>query len=72
MSNFTLEISLTEKGFKEKNRVIEYVYSYINMLKEKGVNEKLFNEIKAKRHLSFEFMEKSNPFYYVSNLAGKM
>ena len=39
---------------------------------EKGVNKRIFQEVQAKRNLSFQFREKSGPFFYVSHLAGKM
>jgi secreted Zn-dependent insulinase-like peptidase len=42
------------------------------MLKEKGINPRLFEEIKAKKNLSFQFKEKGKPFYYVSSLANKL
>ena len=32
MTDFEVEIELTELGFKEQPRVVEYVFAYIKML----------------------------------------
>ena len=51
MTSFLVTVELTEKGFKLRNKVIEYVHAYIKMLKEKGINKRVFEEIKAKKNL---------------------
>ena len=72
MSTFIISCDLTEKGYEEKDRVIEYIYAYLGMLKREGINYRCFEEIQAKRKLLFEYMEKADPFYFCSTLASKM
>ena len=72
LTSFTIKIKLTEKGFKEQDRVIEYVFAFIKMLLEKGIPKWVFDECQRKNQLSFQFKQKRSPYSYVSALANSL
>lgn len=51
----TLEIStdLTEKGSKNIDKVLEAIFSYLLLMKEKGLDEKILDYLKRKRDIAF-------------------
>jgi 1-pyrroline-5-carboxylate dehydrogenase len=51
----TALIELTEQGLKEYERVIEIVAAFVKMLREKGPQKYLFDELSQVERLSFEF-----------------
>ena len=46
---------LTSKGFENYEDVLRYTFVFINMLKKKGVSKEIFEEIKFKHKMDFEF-----------------
>jgi insulysin len=57
---FMVDITLTEKGLKEYQRIIEMLFFYIQMLQKEGLSESLFQEIKSVTNLQFEFQSKAD------------
>lgn len=48
-----VDIGLTEKGEKEYMKIIESVYQYINEIKEEGIKDYVFDELKYKSLIDF-------------------
>ena len=69
---FDVNISLTEKGVGNYQRVLQLLYSYIDMLREEGPKERLYKEQSQIAQLGFRFKEDVNPMAYVSSLASGM
>ncbi|EFA00999.2 Insulin-degrading enzyme-like Protein [Tribolium castaneum] len=69
---FTISMSLTEEGFKHLNEVIEIVFSYINMLKKLGPQERLYNEMKIIGDISFKFATEETAVELVESLSEDM
>ena len=57
-SEFTIEISLTKKGFKNYNEVILIVLKYIDTIKNKDLNYRFFHEEKNMRQINFDYRNK--------------
>jgi insulysin len=57
-SFMSVSIKLTKKGEANIEKILSHVFSYINMLKQKGVQKWIFDEIKLVRELQFQFLEK--------------
>lgn len=60
-------------------QVIKIVFQYLNMLREQGAVEWIYEEVffnlrlcKAMHAMTFKFLEKSSPSSYASNLSGNM
>ncbi len=71
-SLLSVNVSLTEKGVDEYQRVLQLLFSYIGMLRQQGPQEWLYDESSQLAELSFRFHEPVEPINYVSALAAGM
>jgi insulysin len=71
-SNFYIDITLTKKGLENYEKVIEAVFQYAQIVRDRGVQEYLFNEIKRVGEINFDFADKSSPMNYTLKLSSKM
>lgn len=69
---FSVDISLTAKGVANYQTVLALLYAYLDMLREEGPKERLYNEQAQLANLGFRFKEKVEPMGYVSALASGM
>ena len=61
---------LTVKGMDHVDEIVEMVFQYIDLLKEKKTQQWIFDEITQLRKVMFDFIDKENPFGFVQGLAG--
>jgi secreted Zn-dependent insulinase-like peptidase len=71
-SFFTINITLTEKGVKEYQRVLQLLFAYMDMLRGQGPQQWLYQEQSQLGELHFRFKEDVEPISYVSALASGM
>ena len=69
---FSVNISLTEEGVANRDRVLQLLFAYLDMLREEGPKEWLYDEQARLAELAFRFKEQGSPMGYVSALAGGM
>lgn len=69
---FSVDVSLTERGAAEHERVLQQVFAYLAMLRETGPRERLYAEQSSLAKLAFRFREATNPLDYVSGLSNAM
>lgn len=67
-----VSIKLTKKGEANIDKILSYVFTYLKMIKQKGVQKWIFDEIKLVRELQFAFLEKQKPFDYMSMIGEKL
>ena len=48
------------------------IYQYLNIIKHKGINSEIYNELQRIGELEFRFIEKQQPSSYTSTLASQM
>ncbi|KAJ1673145.1 metalloprotease, partial [Spiromyces aspiralis] len=53
--NLVIAVSMTELGYKNYQKVICDIFSYINLLQQGQLSEEYFNDTKWKHHNQFEF-----------------
>lgn len=70
--SLSVDIQLTDKGLQNREIIVKTVMQYIDLMKNNGVSDKYFNEIKTSLDNKFKFLEKGDEFGYVSNLADNM
>jgi protease-3 len=70
--SFTLYIDLTETGVQNRDKVMGAVLKYLELLRDKGVNPRYFNEIKQSLSNSFRFKEKTNDYNYAMQIAADL
>ncbi|TXS91407.1 peptidase M16 [Parahaliea maris] len=69
---FSVNVSLTEKGVTEYQRVLQLLFAYLDMLREEGPQQWLYEEQAQLSALRFRFKEAPEPINYVSGLASGM
>lgn len=71
-SLFSVNIRLTEEGVANQERVLQLLFAYLDMLREQGPKQWLYEEQAQLAELGFRFKEKANPINYVSALSNGM
>lgn len=69
---FSVSIGLTEDGLAQQERVLQLLFAYLDMLRQEGPQQWLYDEQSQLAALQFRFREKANPVNYVSALASGM
>jgi insulysin len=69
---FSVQVSLTEKGAANPDRVLQLLFAYVDMLRAEGPQKWLYDEQSRLAELNFRFREQANPMGYVSALASGM
>ncbi|NVJ61321.1 MAG: insulinase family protein [Gammaproteobacteria bacterium] len=64
-----VDIELTNKGYENREEVIELFFSYIKLIREQGIQESIFSEKAQIAHNQFEFQEKYTASYLAANIA---
>lgn len=70
--NFSIEVKLTEQGVKNKDKIIGVIFKYIDLIKNKGIDQKYFTEIKQSLNNSFRFKEKIADYAYAWDIAAEL
>ncbi|WP_392561634.1 pitrilysin [Orbus sturtevantii] len=69
---FSIYVSLTDQGLAEKDKVIASIFSYLQLLEQKGIDSKYYNELKAVLALEFKYPDITRDMSYVEWLADQM
>jgi len=70
----TLEISmaLTKQGLEQQDTILSLVFAYIDKVRENGISEQCFEEMRKLADIDFRFKEKNDPVHQVMRLAGQL
>ncbi|AFP30314.1 insulinase family protein [Marinobacter sp. BSs20148] len=70
----TLEISmaLTKQGLEQQDTIFPLVFAYIDKVRDNGISEQRFEEMRKLADIDFRFNEKSDPVHQVMRLAGQL
>ena len=71
-SMFPIVITLTKAGFDNIEKVVQSVFTYLDMLIEEGPNQRIFSEIQKIEDLDFAFQEEKHPNDNVETLCENM
>ncbi|MCF8720746.1 insulinase family protein [Nitrospina gracilis] len=72
LSSFGISISLTPKGLVEYERVLELVFSYIEMLRKTGFEKYTFDEAQAMAEIDFEWKSPQEGMGFMAGKAALM
>ncbi|AFJ45932.1 pitrilysin [Shimwellia blattae] len=67
-----ISVSLTDKGLARRDEVVAAVFSYLNMLREKGIDKQYFDELAHVLDLDFRYPSITRDMDYVEWLADTM
>ena len=71
-AEFAISMELTAQGLDQVDYITEVVFGYLELIRKKGITERLYNENKAIAELDFRFQEEDSPQSVVSDLASLM
>lgn len=71
LTTFYFNISLTKKGLKKSEEILERVFEAVNMLKKNPINKRYFEELNNISQIKFDYKGKEDPSEYSSDLASK-
>ena len=69
---FQVDMTLTEQGVKNKDRIIELFFSYIKMLHNEGYQRYIFEERKTMSDINYVYRDLKEGSYVVAAYASKM
>ena len=72
ISSFDINISLTEKGEVEYQRIMELVFAYIELLRKSDFKEYTFKEIQAMAQTDFDWKSPQEGMGFVAGRAAQM
>ncbi len=72
INSMSINVSLTKKGVKKYERILELTFSYIKMLKENGIKEYTFKESQTMAQINFDWKNPDEGMGYVAGRAGLM
>lgn len=67
-----ISVTLTDKGLAQRDRVVAAVFSYLNKLREKGIDKRYFDELANVLALDFRYPSITRDMDYVEWLADTM
>jgi len=71
-TKFSINVQLTKKGLANHQEVCRIVFEYLKMLREKGPDRRIFDEIHKICKVNFEHKDKESPMNYVMSLSDRM
>lgn len=69
---FAISVSLTDKGLANRDKVVAAVFSYLNTLRQNGVDKRYFDELAHVLDLDFRYPSITRDMDYVEWLADTM
>jgi len=69
---FEVSVELTEAGAAAANEVIEAVYGYLVLLRERGVERWIYDEAAALADMAWRFKERDDPMSLAISVSGAM
>ncbi|MEA1064125.1 pitrilysin [Erwinia sp. HR93] len=69
---FSIAVSLTDKGLQNRDRVVAAIFSYLSLLREKGIDKRYFDELANVLDLDFRYPTITRDMSYVEWLADTM
>jgi insulysin len=72
VNSFGINISLTEKGLKEYERILELVFAYIQMVRDHGIEEYTYKETQAMAQINFDWKNPNEGMGFVAGKASQL
>ncbi|WP_312241586.1 pitrilysin [Pantoea sp.] len=69
---FSISVSLTDKGLAQRDEVVAAVFSYIAMMRDRGINKSYFDEVSHVLGLDFRYPSLTRDMDYIEWLADTM
>lgn len=63
---------MTDEGFANRDKIVKLIFQYLNMIRNRGLKEWIFEEYKTLAEIDFRFEDKKNPIDLVKQLVSAM
>lgn len=72
--NATLDISiaLTPEGLRRQDEILSLVFSYIDIIRERGISQQRFDEMQRLARIDFRFREQGEPIHEAMRLSSQL
>ena len=70
--SFSIYVTLTDKGLKDRDQIVAAIFAYIDLLKKEGINRSYFDEIAKVLNLSFRYGSVTRDMNYIEWLSDQM
>jgi secreted Zn-dependent insulinase-like peptidase len=67
-----ISMSLTPEGLERQNEILNLTFAYIDKVREEGISERRFREMRQLAQIDFRFREKQSPIRTVTRLSMQM
>ncbi|KYN14349.1 Nardilysin [Trachymyrmex cornetzi] len=67
-----LIVNLSYEGQQHREKVLDAIFSFINLIKKEGPQKTFYDEFFKSERMSLRFIDEENPMNYVKNLSIKM
>lgn len=71
-ASLELSMSLTPEGLERQQDILALVFDYIGQVRDQGISEDRFNEMKNLAQIDFRFRERSRPIHEVMRLSSQL
>jgi insulysin len=71
-ATFSVGVALTEEGVNRIDEISALLFQYIALVREQGLQQWIFDELKVMAELAFRFQEPQQPVGYVSSMSRRM
>lgn len=68
----SITVNLTDQGMQNRDEIVAIIMQYIELVKENGIDEKYYQEIKTSLDNQFRFLQKIDEFSYAAQLVNSM
>ncbi|PVY75480.1 secreted Zn-dependent insulinase-like peptidase [Tamilnaduibacter salinus] len=71
-TTFEITIGLTPQGVQRRQRIVDLTFDAIRQIRQSGIQERYFRELKQLNEISFRFRDKPDPRQQVTHLAMRL
>ena len=71
-ATFSVSMQLTEQGLEHVDEIVSYAFRYIDLIREQGISERIFDEQRRIAEMDFRFQEKASAIRYASMVAANL
>lgn len=69
---FEIKVDFTDEGFKHLDDIVKMIFQYLNLIRDLGVKETIYDELKSLRDIEFRFDDEDSPISLVKRISSAM
>lgn len=69
---FEIKVDLTDEGYEHMDGIVKLIFQYLNMIKDLGIKEWVFDEYRNLKEIEFRFEDQKSPIHMVRKVVSAM